>query len=173
MLPSIAVAQAGLDNGGIGVQSARLRTTLTGWELIAQADIQLTPEIRQGLNSGVPLHFIVDIRIKRERPFWLDKTLLKHQYHYSLIYYELTRHYRLQSLTTGESANFRSLLAALDRLGRLQGLIVNRPDNFDNGGELQAHLSVRLDEKALPLPLQPLLSSTWKLASEDFAWSLN
>ncbi len=162
-----------IERGKIDLQAASLRSTATGWDLLASADIQLSPVMRRGLNSGVPLQFIVDFRLKEPREFWFDKTVLVHQHRYSLVYYELTRHYRLQSLVSGQSRNFRSLLAALDELGRLKGVHVPKPDNFDDRVKLLGALSLRLDDKALPLPLQPLLSSRWKLASEEFAWSLN
>jgi len=171
------------EQGQIELLDARLRSTSYGWELQANADIQLSPEMRQGLNSGVPLHFIVDFRIKKPRAFWSDKTVLTHRERYSLIYYELTRHYRLQSLASGQSHNFRSLLAALEELGRLDDVQIPRPDNVDFSDKLSdlevsdtklfGALKLRLDDKALPLPLQPLFSSRWKLASEEFAWSLN
>jgi len=195
---SKAFAQASSNQGHIEIQSASLLESATDWQLVAMADIQLSPEMRQGLNSGVPLQFIVDFRVKRNRSFWIDETVLKYRHRYSLIYYELTRHYRLQSLSTGESGNYRSLITALEMLGRLQNVIVHKPrlvdadgsnssqsvnditndrilsnDLFDKKNQLYGQLSLRLDDKALPLPLRPLLSSTWKLASEDFAWSLN
>jgi len=166
-------AQASANQGRIAIKSASLRDSTNGWQLVASADIQLSPEMRQGLNSGVPLQFIVDLRIKRTRNFWLDDTLLEYQHRYSLIYYELTRHYRLQSLDSGESGNYRSLTAALEQLSELQGLIAPKPVKMNNNARLYGQLSLRLDDKALPLPLQPLLSSDWKLASEDFAWPLN
>lgn len=173
-LPAVVVqAQSTGDNGQIDVRSAQLRDSATGWKLSAEAEIVLSREIRQGLDSGVPLQFIIEFRIKRARALWLDKTLLESEHRFSLIYYELTRHYRLQSVNTKQSKNYRSLLAALDDLGDLQGLVVNRPDDFDGVGSLTGHVSMRLDDKALPLPLQPLLSSTWRLASEDFTWSIN
>lgn len=171
--PIHAHAQSVGDHGLIDVRSAQLRDSENGWELSADAEIALSREIRQGLDSGVPLQFIVDFRIKRERTLWLDETLLESEHRFSLIYYVLTRHYRLQSVTTKKSRNYRSLLAALDDLGNIQSLMVDRPDGFDGAGSLTGHVSVRLDGKALPLPLQPVLSSTWRLASEDFTWSLN
>jgi len=219
--PFKVFAQSSSNQGHIEIQSASLRESATDWQLVALADIQLSPEMRQGLNSGVPLQFIVDFRVKRNRNYWFDDTVLEYRHRYSLIYYELTRHYRLQSLTTGESGNYRSLIAALEILGRLQNVVVRKPILFDNNGsdngaferasdsesvskvsdsngfvrfasdvlgpdvvdsdvfasdvntQLYGQLSLRLDDKALPLPLRPLLSSTWKLASEDFAWSLN
>lgn len=166
-------AQSTGDNGQISVLSAQLRDNGNGWELSAEAEIALSREIRQGLESGVPLQFIVEFSIKRARTLWLDKTLLESEHRFSLIYYELTRHYRLQSVNTKKSRNYRSLLNALDDLSHFQDLLIDRPDGFDGAGSLIGHVSVRLDGKTLPLPLQPLLSSTWRLASEEFTWSLN
>lgn len=170
---SFSWAQSAAGEGQIRVLSAQLRDHAQGWQLSAEVDISLSREIRQGLESGVPLQFIVEFLIKKPRPIWPDKTLLAVQHRYSLIYYELTRHYRLQLLSTKESRNYRSLLTALDDLGNIQGLIIDRPNNFEHADALNGHMSVRLDDKALPLPLQPLLSSTWRLSSEEFTWSLN
>lgn len=167
------LAQSIRDQGQIEVSSAQLRDSVGGWQLTADAEITLSREIRQGLDNGVPLQFIVAFRIKKPRTWWLDKTLVETEHRFSLIYYELTRHYRLQSVNTQQSRNYRSLLAALDDLGAIQGMTINRPASFKDSGDLFGHISVRLDGKALPLPLQPLLSSTWRLASEDFTWSLN
>ena len=173
-LPSNSVyGQSATDNGHISVLSAQLRDSANGWELSAEVEIVLSREIRQGLESGVPLQFIVEFNIKRARTLWLDKTLLESEHRFSLIYYELTRHYRLQSVNTKKSRNYRSLLNALDDLSHFQNLVVDRPDDFDDVGTLTGQVSVRLDGKTLPLPLQPLLSSTWRLASEEFTWSLN
>jgi len=170
---SAAHAQVGSDRGQITIQNASLRDFDSTWQLVAAADIQLSPEMRQGLNSGVPLQFIVDLSIKQPRRFWFDKTLAEYEYRYSLIYYELTRHYRLQSLNSNQNGNYRSLLAALYDLGRFQGVVMAKPVQVTKQTDLYAQLNVRLDERALPLPLQPLLTSTWRLTSEDYKWPLN
>lgn len=173
LTPLLVCAQTSTNKGRMVIQSASLLESPVGWQLVAATEIQLSPEMRQGLNSGVPLQFIVDFRIRRARAYWLDDVVLEYQHRYNLNYYELTRHYRLQSDTTGESGNYRSLIAALDQLGSLQGVVVRKPEQFKVADNLYAQLSLRLDDNALPLPLQPLFSSTWKLASEDFVWPLN
>jgi len=162
-------AQAPSDLGGISVQSAQLTETEKGWLLSAAADIRLSPKIRQGLDSGVPLQFIVEFQLKKVRPLLPDKTLLAIRHRYSLIYYVLTRHYRLDSIDSGaasterqafgsgKSRNYRSLLKALDALGDIQAISIERPALFDSDSEITGHLSIRLDDKALPLPLQSLL----------------
>ena len=170
---SAAIAQSVDDSGFIRIDSATFDDKADAWLLNVDAEVQLSPTMRQGLNNGVPLQFIVEVNIKEPRRFWLDKTLQTFQYRYTLIYYELTRHYRLQSMDGNDSHNFRSLIEALDELGRIQNLTVLKPDLYHSSESPIAELSFQLDSKALPLPLQPLISSDWRLASEEYAWSLN
>ncbi len=167
--------------GGIQFSQAQLRLLGGQWLLDADADIQLPLEIRAGLDSGVPLEFIVILRVLRQRQWLPDKTLLDFEQRYTLIYYELTRHYRLQALNTNDSRNFRSLLSALEELGKLRAVSVSIANRsaFDSlydespTGTILGELTMQLDDRALPLPLQPLISSKWRLSSEDFVWSVN
>jgi len=168
-----SIAQSVNDAGFIRIDSAVFQDNSDAWLLNVDAEVQLSPTMRQGLNNGVPLQFIVEVKIVEPRRFWLDKTLQTFQYRYTLIYYELTRHYRLQSMDGNDSHNFRSLIEALDELGRIRNLTVLKPDLYHSAQSPIAELSFQLDSKALPLPLQPLISSDWKLASEEYAWSLN
>lgn len=170
---SVSLAQSIDEAGFIRIDSATFDEKPDAWLLNLDAEVQLSPTMRQGLNNGVPLQFIVEVNIKEPRRFWFDKTLQTFQYRYTLIYYELTRHYRLQSMDGNKSHNFRSLIEALDELGRIQNLTVLKPDLYHRAESPIAELSFQLDSKALPLPLQPLISSDWKLASEEYAWSLN
>jgi hypothetical protein len=167
------IAQTIDGSGFIRIDSATFDDKSDAWILNVDAEVQLSPTMRQGLNNGVPLQFIVEVKIKEPRRYWLDKTLQTFQYRYSLIYYELTRHYRLQSMDGNQSHNYRSLIEALDELGRVRNLTVMKPDHYHSAESPIAALRFQLDSKALPLPLQPLISSDWRLASEEYAWSLN
>jgi len=158
------------ETGSIDIVQADLLRTPGNWLLDATAEIQLSPEIRSGLDSGVPLEFIVDLSIRQPRSWWLDRKLVSFQRRYSLIYYELTRHYRVQAIGTDVSHNFRSLLAALDELGSLRGVAI--PIEVDATASLEGRLQIRLDNRALPLPLQPFLSGAWRLSSEEYVWPL-
>lgn len=155
---------------GIRIVRAELSEQEHGWDLDAHVDIELTPEIRRGLYSGVPLEFVIELSITEPGPYLWHKTVASQGMQYTLIYYELTRHYRLVDVGTGSSRNFRSLLAALDELGNVRSLpIFGEPV----GAESQlAHLRVRLDTGALPLPLQSLWSSNWHLVSQERTWPI-
>lgn len=178
-------AQSNPDAGFITINDASIAGADQRLILDARADVVLPREIRLGLESGVPLEFILSLHLQKKRTFWLDKSLVKLRRRYSLVYYELTRHYRLQALDTMESRNYRSLLAALSALGDLQSVEFTLPKKLGEAnvinlgasdvqtGDLYGELSLRLDSKALPLPLQPVISSSWRLASKEYVWPLN
>lgn len=155
----------------IAFERAHLVRLPDRFALEARAEVELPDPVRAGLDSGVPLEFVVALKVREPRRFWPDRRRVSARWRYRLEYYELTGHYRLGSPDTGESRNYRSLLAALEALGTLRGLTVGPVAALGDvsGGDL-ATLSMRLDTGALPLPLRPLLSSSWRVGSEPLAW---
>lgn len=165
-------------SGHISIQSAELQQQNDRWWFGYRASIDLPSEIRLGLESGVPLQFIVSLQVKKPTKLWRDEVLLTAKHRVRLVYYELTRHYRIQVVGTSQSVNKRSLLSALDELGRLRMMDVT--DSVRNSALLAdstqsrvATFSIRLDQQALPLPLQTLFSSNWRLVSEEYVWRLS
>ena len=152
--------------------------------LDAEAAIDLPDSIKAGLDSGVPLDFILTLRFLKPRSFWFDQTIAQFEQRFSLNYYELTRHYRVQATQTDTSNNYRSLSSALRGLGEFErvplmtgntaAFIVDEQLVFDeNPAEVLGSLDFRLDAQSLPLPLQPLIISSWRLASKEFQWPVN
>ncbi len=166
---STAVLAQEDDASIVSVEQVRLTEIDTQWRLNVLLNIELSRVIRRGLDSGVPLQFILNVQIKRPNKFWPDKTLLEIEQRFSLTYYELTRHYRLHAFESKKSRNFRSLLPALEALGQVPAITLKLPDQ----SPLVGRLTMKLDENALPLPLKSLFSSTWRLASEEFFWPIN
>ena len=164
------------NTGDIVFSQVALRRDAGQLLLDARADFDLPSTVRSGLDSGVPLNFIMTLRFIQPRRFWFDKTLAQHQQRYSINYYELTRHYRVHSLNTDISRNFRSLSSALDGLGQISALhltLDNELGDALDSASLLAALDFRLDTSALPLPLQPLIASSWRLASKEVVWPVN
>ncbi len=163
--------------GNIALSNVALRAVANDWYLNADADIDLSPTVRAGLDSGVPLQFIIEIKLKVMRRFWLDKTVSTFERRYQLTFYELTRHYRVESMADGRRKNYRSLLSALDGLGTLRNELigVSAGENLDkrSAQPLIGTMRLQLDSRALPLPLQPLLASSWRMASEEYVWPVN
>lgn len=160
------------------ISSAELLQQNDRWWFDYRAAFDLPSDIRLGLESGVPLQFIVSLQVKKPTKFWRDEVLLQARYRIRLVYYELTRHYRIKFVDTDRSVNKRSLLSALDELGTLRMMDVtdsvkNPTTLADSTQSRVATLAIELDQRALPLPLQPLFSSDWRLASEEYVWHLS
>ena len=143
--------------------------------LDATAKIELNPSIESGLNSGVPLYFNATIEINKARRWWPDATLHKQVRRFSLVYYELTRHYRVSWLDESRSRNFRSLLDALESIGTLRSLPLQLDEALQPGQTYRARVNLALDQNALPLALRPVafVNSSWRLESEEYRWQIN
>ncbi|MEE9333881.1 MAG: DUF4390 domain-containing protein [Granulosicoccaceae bacterium] len=163
------------DDGRITIYSASVELKDATGRLSVDAEITLPREIREGLNSGVPLEFIVELQLQRPRRWLPAANLATFQWRYSLIYYELTRHYRVRALDTDISRNFRSLLPALEELGELRDIMlpIASEQAPSLSGATRASLHIKLNSNALPLPLQPVFTSTWRLSSKEYQWPLN
>ena len=166
-----ASAQEG--EGTVEVDIRQLDLNDRQLSLDARANVSLPQTVATGLDNGVPLTFVLDLQIIEPRSFWPDTTLFSLKRHFRLTYYELTRHYRVEVEETEQSRNFRSLSSALDGLGELVALEVpldkTQAEALEHTG-LEASLSLSLSRSALPLPLQPVIRSSWTLASEEYRW---
>ena len=152
--------------------------------LDATVDIDLPINIKAGLDSGVPLVFVLTMKFSTPSKFWFDKKIETIEHRRSLTYYELTRHYRVRLLSTNTHRNYRSLSSALRGLGTIEGLplMLNKTPLLFSDSEttsvadanaVVAALDFRLDSRSLPLPLQPVLTSSWRLASKELTWPVN
>lgn len=144
-------------------------------ELAVSARVRLSPTVEDGLNSGVPLTFLLNLDIVHPRALLWDKTVMALQRRYTLTYYELTRHYRVSAVESDASRNFRSLSSALQGLGQMVNISAEIDANRNawlDGEGLQASVSMQLSKSALPLPLQPIIRSSWTMVSREYRWPI-
>lgn len=139
------------------------------------ARLELGDAAEAALANGVNLFFLVEVRVHRERKWWIDTPVLERRLRYKLYYYDLTLHYRVEDLQTGASTNYRSLAAALRKLGKLDQFALIPQSRLRNGRRYSASIRLELDHTRLPGPLQAqaLVSREWQIESEEFRWLLN
>jgi len=178
--------RSGVHRESGNITLANINLVRNGREIFldATAKINLPVTIEAGLDSGVPLIFVLTLRLFEPVDYWFDRQLKTIERRFSLTYYELTRHYRVQTLESDASQNYRSLSAALRGLGkvdRLPMLVESADDSssrsdlsfeFDQGGVV-AGLEMKLDSRSLPLPLQSPVIASWRLSSKEVQWSVN
>lgn len=143
-------------------------------ELNASLQFELPGPVKDALNKGLPVIFVAEAEIYRERWYWLDKRVSVTQRQMRLVYQPLTRRWRLSIGSApgrpGESAAlgqiFDSLDEALALIRRIAGWRIAEFAELDPGSRHRLDFSFRLDTAQLPRPLQigTLGESDWVLA---------
>lgn len=137
----------------------------SGTYVDAQFDLPLPASLRDAVDHGIALYFVVELEISRSRWYWFDKRLLADALEYRLSFSPLTRQYRLAR--GGLAQPFDTLDQALATVRRLSQWRVGDAALLD-GGNVQARIRMRLDTSMLPKPFQvnALTDRDWTLASE-------
>lgn len=135
--------------------------TADGVVLSAQIQLDLPVLLEDALLKGIPLHFIAEATVLRDRWYWTDKEVARASRHLRLAYHPLTRRWRLlvsnapisnpgaalaQSFDTREEA-----LAAVERIA---GWKIAEPGDVDGSPRYTVTLRFRLDQAQLPRPVQ-------------------
>lgn len=142
-----------------------------GYSVEADFAFALSPRLEEAVMRGVPLHFVAEFELTRERWYWFDEKLAAASRSWRLSYHALTRQLRLSSGSF--NLNFSSLEEALLSLRRLRHWQVLDKGTVSSGSRYDAALRLRLDLSLLPKPFQieALASKDWNLSSGWQRWS--
>lgn len=144
--------------------------------LSAQVLFELSPAVEDALIKGIPLFFVAEADLLRERWYWYDKKVASVERHMRLAYKPLTRRWQL-NVTSGVgrefnlglalSQNFDTLADALSALKRISGWKLADVAELDAGVKYKVDFRFRLDLSQLPRPFQigALGQSDWDIAA--------
>jgi hypothetical protein len=165
-----AVALLALVLGGLAqaeapvteVSQLRLERTDEGVLLSATVKFDLPTVVDDALAKGIPMFFVAEATLFRDRWYWYDKQVSSAARHMRLSYQPLTRRWRLQVSPTpisgssgaalGQSFDTREeALAAVQRISRWK---VAEPADVDPEVRHNVDFRFRLDISQLPRPFQ-------------------
>ena len=66
------------------------------YQISAQFDLDLSNTVQEALLKGIPVYFVVDAKVYRDRWYWSDKLVAAAQRHIRISYQPLTRRWRMQ-----------------------------------------------------------------------------
>lgn len=160
---------------GFSIRSAEVLPSEQGYVLNADIDYRFSPRAEDALKHGVPLTLVVKIRVNQTRRFIWNKTAFSKNMMYRLSYHALRKRYRVSDESLGANQYFASLQSAVEAMGRIRGLAVLSPADFDTDTRYNAQIKVILDIEALPLPLRSIayLIPQWYISSGWYTWSLD
>ena len=129
---------------------------------------ELPRGVEDALQKGVPMYFVADAEVFRDRWYWTDKRVSKASRVWRIAFQPLTRKYRVTF--GGLNQNFDNLSDALSAVRRVAGWKVAEAGDIESGARHYVELSYRLDTTLLPRPMQIGIGGQpeWTLLVEKF-----
>jgi hypothetical protein len=128
--------------------------------------LELPRGAEEALNKAVPLYFVAEAEVFRDRWYWRDQSLAQASRVWRIVYQPLTLSYRVTFGGLSQTYPNRSeALAAISRNARWR---IVEPGLADDGGRHYVEFSFRLDTSLLPRPMQIGISgqADWTLKVE-------
>ncbi len=137
-----------------------------GLELNFSTRFELPRAAEDALMKGVPIYFLAEATVFRNRWYWRDARNARVSRSWRLAWQALTRQYKVS--TGGLNQSFTSLEEALISLRGVSGWRVAEARDLEDGGSYYLEFSYRLDTSQLPRPMQIGLGSPqgWGLSIE-------
>jgi hypothetical protein len=149
----------------------------SGWVLDADVQVRLSPVLIEAVQRGVPLVFVTEAEIYKNRWYWFDKKILAQSKTVRVMYHAVTQQYRV-AIGGQHQWTFDTLEDALAAAVGLrswplngigdQSLAALIRDLARHPGDYESRMRVRLDSSQLPKPLQvnALTNRDWNLSSD-------
>ena len=169
----------------VGVCQAQIATEISQYQVeraddeilvSAQVAFELPSAVEEALLKGIPMSFVTEANILRERWYWYDKKLTSVQRNMRLAYQPLTRRWRLnvsaglgREVSVGLALNpsFDTLEDALSAIKRISRWKIADAVDLEGGVKYKVNFSFKLDLSQLPRPFQigALGQSDWDLVA--------
>jgi len=154
---SVSIAQTAAE-----ITQLRVQRVDDDVQLSALMQFELPSAVEDALSKGIPLFFVMDAQILRDRWYWYDKKVVGTERHFRIAFQPLTRRWRL-NVTSGPGASsvgltlnqsFESLADAMATIKRVSGWRVASSGDIEAGAKYRLELRFRLDLGQLPRPFQ-------------------
>lgn len=131
--------------------------------LSASVKFDLPGVVEDALLKGVPMIFVAEADVFRERWYWTNKKVANVERHMRLSYQPLTRRWRLQvasgqitqaALGVALNQNFETLPDALAAVQRISRWKITDVSELDPENRYRVEFRFRLDTSQLPRPFQ-------------------
>jgi hypothetical protein len=161
------------------VEVTELRLERSEGALLVQSTLRLdlSSTFEEALQKGMPLYFVTEAELTRDRWYWYDKKIGTIARHYRLAYQPLTRMWRLNvsrepigavGLASSLSQTFETLPEALAAIRRTVNWKLADVSELGSDNKFTLIFKFRLDVSQLPRPFQMMTGgqSEWNLSTQ-------
>ncbi len=113
---------------------------------------ELSRSVDDALGKGVPLYFVAEAELFRDRWYWRDLRVANASRVWRIVYQPLTSTYRVTF--GGLSQNYNSREEAFAAISRTSRWKIAEPGQVPEGSRHYLEFSYRLDTSLLPRPMQ-------------------
>ena len=166
LTPLAALAQT--TPPSIELSSFEIMHNEDGVQLSFATRFELPQGVEDALQKGVPLHFMAEATVFRDRWYWFDRKVTTASRSWRLAYQPLTRKYRMSFGALNQS--YDSLADALAALRSAGDWKIAEPAQIEDGSHHYVEFRYRLDTTQLPRPMQIGIGGQvdWLLSVERF-----
>jgi len=136
-----------------------------GLELSFATRFELSRSAEDALHKGVPLYFVAEANVLRNRWYWRDARIDQVERTWRLAWQPLTRQYRVSM--GGLHQSFATLEEALNVVRSQSGWRIADARDLDDSGGYYLEFGFKLDVTQLPRPMQIGLQSGFALNIEQ------
>lgn len=149
--------------GAVDLASFELERGSEELSLSAQLQFELSSTVEEALLKGIPMVFVAEADVLRERWYWYDKTVVSSTRQFRLAFLPLTRRWRLTTSSGASNAtgqglalnqSFDSLAQALAAIKRISRWRIAAGSELDPALRYRFDFRFRLDLGQLPRPFQ-------------------
>jgi Domain of unknown function (DUF4390) len=128
-------------------------------------EFELGRGVDDALVKAVPLFFVAEVEIFRDRWYWRDRRVAHQVRTWRIVYQPLTSTYRVTTIG-GLSQTYPTRAEAIASFGRASHWKVAEPGQLEEGGRHYLEFQYRLDTAQLPRPMQIGISGEpdWQLS---------
>lgn len=166
---------AGPEASAPEVVQLQVDRTAEGLFVSAAVNFELPGVVEDALLKGIPMVFVAEVDVFRNRWYWYDKKLVFAERHFRLAFQPLTRRWRLNiasgqispnSLGLALNQSFDSLPQAMAAVRRISRWKVAEANELDVDQKQSLEFRYRLDLSQLPRPFQigVLGQTDWSIA---------
>jgi hypothetical protein len=165
------------NNSNVEVTELRLERADGALLLQSSLRLELSNTVEDALLKGMPIYFVTEVELLRDRWYWYDKKVGSVARHYRLAYQPLTRLWRLNvsrdpigtvGVTSSLSQTFETLPEALSAVRRTVNWKLADLSDIDADFRYTFSFKFRLDVSQLPRPFQMTAGSQadWNLSTQ-------
>jgi hypothetical protein len=161
------------------VEVTELRMERVDGALLLQSSLRLdlSNTVEDALQKGMPIYFVTEVELMRDRWYWYDKKVGAASRYYRLAYQPLTRKWRLNvsrepigavGLASSLSQTFETLPEAMSAIRRTVNWKLADMTDIDVDNKYTLSFKFRLDVSQLPRPFQMTAGSQaeWNLSTQ-------